>query len=294
MKTPQKMAIIIFIFLFLPMQVMAQEVEIEVNVPESYHDVMAGENLWFTTKVTGAEDGEYMEIKYEIIDSNEMIKVSKFDFVKIGTHESFTGNINIPIELEEGTYYLKVSAKGSSENTPVKVIKNPGQDENIIENSLFDIVVDIPQGYREVEPGEELLSSIKLINLGSAGRVDVFLDYWIVNSKEDIVLKKTETVAVETQANFVRSFDIPDDLPSGDYKLYAKITYADGRFADGEHSFKIVESGIDVDTEIYYAAISILSLAIVIILLIKSKPLIEKMKIRAKVAKIVKKRREKK
>ena len=158
---------------------------------------------------------------------------------------------------------------------------------------LFDIIVDIPQKYRIVSPGDELLSNIKLVNLGSAGRIDVFLDYWISDGN-NIILKKRETVAVETQSNFVRYFDIPALTKPGNYELHAKLTYFDGREAASSYSFEIIKkegSEIDINTLIYIIG----SLAIIIFILLsinRLKPLFQRMVIKFKVYEIVRKRQK--
>lgn len=288
-----KKAIVLLFVILLANMVFAQEaVSLEINLPETYEEALAGENLWFTTKISGVPYGEQVELKYEMVDSKNGLKVSKFDFVKMGTHEAFTGNIKVPEGLE-GTYLLKVSLGEAEDSVFVDLIKERTKTRDVIEKSLFDIVVDIPKSYRTLNPGDELLSSIKLINLGCSGRVDVFLDYWIVDSQENVVVKKTETVAVETQANFVRSFDLPENVSPGDYKLYAKITYADGKFADGEHSFVIEEKEMDIPKQTLYVVIILIVLGIMVLVLTRSKPLIEKMQVKIRVARIVKRKKQK-
>ncbi len=276
----------------LAVPVIAWAQEIKIDLPETYREVLAGENLWFTTKVSGLPDGTIAELNYEIFGPDGKLKASKFDFVEIGTHESFTGKIKVPENLGGEECLLKVSVKkeGADDGVLFEAIRKSTQNQEIIKNSLFDIVVEIPKSYRTLAPGDELLSSIKLVNLGSEGRIDVFLDYWIVDSEDNIVLKKTETVAVETQANFVRSFDVPENVSPGNYRLYAKITYADGKFADGEHSFVVRESA---DAQVYYVAISILAAVVIIFVLIKSKPFMEKIHVKLKVSRIVRKRNKK-
>ena len=159
-----------------------------------------------------------------------------------------------------------------------------------IEESLFDIVIEIPESFRTVAPGSELLTSIKLVNLGSAGRIDVFLDFWIADSKENIIFSKKETVAVETQANFVRVFDIPKSVLPGNYTIHAKITYADGKIAVAQQSFHVAEKQ-DMKLDIIYYLISAVLIVIVIIYLIfKSRPVIERRKMKSRISKIVKKK----
>ncbi len=164
--------------------------------------------------------------------------------------------------------------------------------QDVISNSLFDIQVTIPNDFKVIYPGDDLLASVKLVNLGSAGRIDVFLDYWITDAEQNIILKTKETVAVETQAGFVRTFNIPENTKPGKYSLYAKISYADGKEATADSSFEIVEKKIDnkIDNRLYYLLIGIIILVILVYIAIKSKTLIKKLKIRAEVYRIVKNR----
>ena len=155
----------------------------------------------------------------------------------------------------------------------------------------FNVIVDIPKSYSTLAPGEEIIASIKLLNLGATRREDVTLECWVEDAEGREILKKTETVAVETQANFVRWFDLPKDIKPGTYKFYAKITYVDGKFAIGEHSFQVVEK--EPISKIYYAAIAVGSLVAIIVFLSRSKPLIERIEIRLKVRKIVRERMKK-
>ncbi len=156
------------------------------------------------------------------------------------------------------------------------------------QEALFDIQITIPDDYKIIYPGDELLTSIRLVNLGSEGRVDVFLDYWITDSEQNVILKKKETVAVETQANFVRTFDISKNIKPGKYHLYAKITYADGREAVAEHSFDVIKK--QIDKRIYYITGIILVVLLFLLSLRKLKSFLKKMMIKEKVYAIVKKR----
>jgi len=164
--------------------------------------------------------------------------------------------------------------------------------QNIINNSLFDIIVTIPSDYKIVNPGDQLLATIKLVNLGSAGRIDVSLDYWIADAEQNIILKNKETVAIETQASFVRTFDIPTNAKPGKYSLNAKLTYSETKEATADNSFEIAEKQVDnpIDNRLYYVLIGVIVLVILIYIAFKSKPLIEKLRIRAEVSRIVKNR----
>ncbi len=108
--------------------------------------------------------------------------------------------------------------------------------------ALFDIQITIPEDYDSVKSGEDLLVDIKLVNLGGAGREDVYLDFWIEDMDHTLLLSKKETVAVETQANFVRTFKIPETTKPGTYEIFVKLTYADNRQALASQSFEVIKN----------------------------------------------------
>jgi len=158
-------------------------------------------------------------------------------------------------------------------------------------DSLFDISIAIPENYKKIEAGTELLASIKLVNLGSAGRIDVFLDYEVMDFNHNTILEKKETVAVETQANFVRTFAIPPNSPPGEYVLHARMIYADGKEAAAKHSFEVIKKANEADLRKYYLfAAIVITLAAIIFLGMKSRYFIEKIRLRLKIHSIVKER----
>jgi methionine-rich copper-binding protein CopC len=167
--------------------------------------------------------------------------------------------------------------------------QNKTLNQSIIEkNSLFDILVTIPQDYQTVEAGKELLTSIKLINLGSSGRIDVILNIEIKDSAGNMLLTKKETVAVETQANFVRTFTLPSDAKLGKYSIHVKLIYADGKEAAAESSFEIVKKSTAISRMAYFILGGIIILGGLIYMGIKAKALIKKLKMKGQIRCIVK------
>ena len=113
----------------------------------------------------------------------------------------------------------------------------------------------------KVAPGEFLPISVKLINFGSGRRVDVTINYEILDSDNNVALKQSETVAVETTASFVKNIQIPLDLPPGRYIASSNIIY-EGQEVPATSKFEFtVErkiAGIFVGQFILYGVITIL------------------------------------
>jgi len=78
-----------------------------------------------------------------------------------------------------------------------------------------------------VAPGELLPISVKLLNFGGSTKVDVTINYQILDKNGDKVeVNETETVAVQTTASFIKNIQIPNDLPPGRYIATSNIIYA--------------------------------------------------------------------
>ena len=92
---------------------------------------------------------------------------------------------------------------------------------------LFDVDVEVLPEYKSVAPGEEIIIEVSTFNVRGFGRVDVNLEYSIRDFNGNIIVKEEETVAVETQAKFVRELSIPSDLKQGTYIAAVKVTFED-------------------------------------------------------------------
>ena len=156
--------------------------------------------------------------------------------------------------------------------------------------ALFDIFIEIPIEYHVVNLDDSLLFTLKLVNLGGAGRIDVFLEYDILDMDGDIVSSQRETVAIETQASFLREVNL-EGVPAGDYEVYAKMVYADEKTVDSRHSFKIR----NVEAERNLLLLAVVGIVFIIGLIIFLYPWIklmrDKMRIKSQVRGIVKRAR---
>ncbi|MCC7574757.1 hypothetical protein KO361_04150 [Candidatus Woesearchaeota archaeon] len=148
-----------------------------------------------------------------------------------------------------------------------------------------NIDLTIPENYKKINTGEELLTSIKLLNLASTGRIDVILQFQITNPSNEIIYTKQETVAIETQANFVRTFKIPKDSEPGKYVLHAKMILPNEREVTTKESFH-VENKKQKITQII--AITTTLLILTILLIINSKKHLKNYKLKRRIKRIIK------
>ena len=165
--------------------------------------------------------------------------------------------------------------------------------EIVFVQGASNLEVNIHDNYKEVLAGNDIWFTIKIANLEDTGKVDISLNYWISDDKNSIIAENKETMAVQTQASFVRTFNIPKDTKLGRYKLNVKMDYGDGKEIIADTSFNVIEKQIDNRTY-YIIAVLIVFILVLIVLIFsykKLRVLFEKLQIKIKVGKIVKKRK---
>jgi hypothetical protein len=89
-----------------------------------------------------------------------------------------------------------------------------------IKGALFDINAEIT----EEITGKELMATITLINFGEPGLVNATVNYVIMDSAGWIFYNETEIVPVETQREFIKSFNT-SALKNGQYSLLINLSY---------------------------------------------------------------------
>ena len=80
-------------------------------------------------------------------------------------------------------------------------------------------------GQNKIAPGEVLPVSVKLVNFGSQKRVDVIINYKILDNDNKEIYSESETVAVETTASFIKQIRLPDAVSHGQYTVETILNY---------------------------------------------------------------------
>ena len=112
-----------------------------------------------------------------------------------------------------------------------------------------------------VAPGELIPVSVKLMNFGEGKRVDVTVNYQILDSRGTVVVTETETVAVETTASFIKNIQIPHDLLSGKYTAISNVVYeGQEALATSKFDFTVEKkiAGIFISQFIVYGTVTLL------------------------------------
>jgi hypothetical protein len=157
----------------------------------------------------------------------------------------------------------------------------------------FNIEIELPDTYKTISPGGEVWFTINLLNLDNLHRLDVSLNYDITSTNGTSITHNSKTVAIETQASFVASLKMPENAPPGDYSLNLVVNSSLGE-SKAKAALKVANP--DVQSVPYYNWVlaGVLGLVLVIFLIAKFRPAIEKLRLNMKISKIVREKIKKK
>jgi len=160
----------------------------------------------------------------------------------------------------------------------------------------FNLEVEIPSQYTTAFEGEKIHFTVKVINLANLERMDITLEYKILQGEDEINFKR-ETVAVETQASFVGEILIPEKTKGGDSVLQVRIIGAEEEvFSEGQGMFVISERASVVKFLLKYKwpILLIFGIMAILIAIITNRKrfgdFFQKKKIKSRVSEIIKNR----
>jgi hypothetical protein len=137
-----------------------------------------------------------------------------------------TTSLNFEIVLPEGV------------NPVAPTLLKPGI-KPVRAGNLFDVLVRVPEQFKVIAPGNDLVVNVKLINFGSVGYpVDVTVQYTLEDDTGKIVLQRSETVAVATQLSMIKTFRTTPDLSQGTYKIIIKVP-SENIIAESSDTFQL-------------------------------------------------------
>lgn len=155
----------------------------------------------------------------------------------------------------------------------------------------LSVEVDLPDSYKSVSPGEEIWFTVKAANPRSMDDIDITLNYQILNSNDVVISSKSQTLAIGTQASFVESISVPENVPLGSYTLKV-ILFPIG--SEAEHysqiKFRVVAKAIGEETflNIYFFLVFLSVMGILAYIIQRLKPLFKKIMVQFEVYRIVK------
>jgi hypothetical protein len=139
------------------------------------------------------------------------------------------------IFLAGGMYLATGNSTSLLDITGILGPKNPSPSKQlIVQNSLttsndalFDVVLNIPEQFKSLLPGNDLLISLSLTEIEKIGPTDVIINYIITSVRDGkVVLLDHESRLVETHDEFLKSL-ATGNLSSGKYNLMVEMLYSD-------------------------------------------------------------------
>ncbi|MBW2976444.1 hypothetical protein KY347_03285, partial [Candidatus Woesearchaeota archaeon] len=111
------------------------------------------------------------------------------------------------------------------------------------EEVLFDVKIDIPTEHTKVTAGNNMETQITLLSMGLPKKLDVSITYTIMDMAGNTISKEYETIAVEKQLTFAKSFPVPENLGPGEYLIAMEVSYANAIATAGE-LFTVIEEPV--------------------------------------------------
>lgn len=155
------------------------------------------------------------------------------------------------------------------------------------------VTVNIPEKYSEVQAGEKVYFETDVKWPENTQRSDLRIEYNLKDKNGNEIAYLKVLKAIETQASFMDSISIPESTKSGTYTLFLTLTDYKELNQEVAASFKVIKK--QTDNKGYYLAVIVVVLIIVSIILIfsykKIRALLEKMQIKMRVKKMIRKRK---
>jgi len=183
----------------------------------------------FTINNVGRTDRDFViNTNSDMIDVDESLSLASGDSATV---EFF---VTVLPDKEPGIYIGKISVLSGDDLKELLVSINVGSGD-----SLFDVVLDLPEIFLRILPGNKIKFSVLLTKLTDVNALEVILSYIIKNEDgEEIVSKNAVMDITDTSTILEEELDLPKNLPAGEYSLYTQIEY-DGKIANSAKWFDV-------------------------------------------------------
>jgi hypothetical protein len=138
----------------------------------------------------------------------------------------------------------------------------------------FTVSSHVPEKYREVQGGDRLYFELTLKYPENPTRVDLRLEYKILDNEGNVVTRAKGLKAVETQASFLEFIVLPENMENGPYTISIDIKDYGDLSQNVEAGFNVVRNRVDILFNYIYiltGAVFVLMILIIVILLRRGK-----------------------
>jgi len=219
-----------------------------------------GETKKETLKITNIGTTR-LTIKIDVENIKDFVSIDKDKFtLQRDESEVVLLTFAVPSDQKPDVYVGKIVVKGDGTSKEI-----PTAIEVVTKGPVFDVVVEIPEAFKKVKPGEEVMAKTTIYNLEKLGLIDISVEYFIKDIEGNVIANESESMAIETQISTVKSLKIPEDAKRGDYVFYVRVSY-DGIIGIGSDTFKVTPIAIISVEVILLLIVSLVILVFVIIL----------------------------
>jgi len=163
--------------------------------------------------------GTILNISLDLGDLEKFMVVSEESF-SLGLEETKIINIDIFAKEEEipDAYTGRIIVKGNGITKIINVIIEVKERK-----PLFDVLTEIRN--KKVSPEHNVITDIKMINMGDLEHIDVLFYYAIKDFEGNVLTFKEESLFIEKELEIVRKLKVPENLSPGNYIFYSRVSY---------------------------------------------------------------------
>ena len=168
------------------------------------------------------------------------------------------------VDVEAGVYvgYLSVSTGVTSEMVPIVI-------EVQTQNVYFVPNLDVSHNYKEVVPGNDFVSSVRIVNVKDTKDHTLDVTYQIQNLDSEVLFTESESIVVGTDISITKSFNLPSDVNLGDY-VFIVLVENEESFGTASDFFSVVDKKVSYSENnmVYTGIISVAILLFLVVILI--------------------------
>lgn len=91
---------------------------------------------------------------------------------------------------------------------------------------ILSLDTEVTEPDKTFYPGQEVIVSTNVMSLGEIrDRIDIKLNYKIIDYNNNLIMQRESTFAVHTSLKTTEVFKLPEDLKPGKYGVIVKISY---------------------------------------------------------------------
>ena len=129
------------------------------------------------------------------------------------------------------------------------------------------ITLRVPEKYSEVKAGERIYFETDIKIPENPERKDLRIEYYIEDEQGIEIAYSKVLKAVETQASFMESLNIPESTKEGNFKIYANISDYNGNSQEVVASFKVINDNPITSNNYLFIILGLITLIAIIILI---------------------------